>query len=124
MRDIMCRLPPGWVRTRPGVGRGLLQSVTGGLRHVRERKSLRVESLLDKCSITAHIKRRRSMKTTRSLLGLALTLTVVSGASAQSINGQNPVIFDHTISWPLAFQFDGTGPTIDVGNRPGLNTST
>ena len=64
------------------------------------------------------------MKTTRSLLGLALTLTVVSGASAQSINGQNPVIFDHTLSWPLAFQFDGTGPTIDVGNRSGLNTPT
>src|SRR5262249_39941634 len=36
----------------------------------------------------------------------------------------NPVVFDHTISWPLAFQFDGTGPTIDVGNRPGLNTPT
>src|SRR5262249_13568252 len=70
------------------------------------------------------IKRRGSMKTTRSLLGLAWILTLVSGAAAQSISGQNPVVFDHTISWPLAFQFDGTGPTIDVGNRPGLNTPT
>jgi hypothetical protein len=48
-------------------------------------------------------------------------LTLVSAASAQAISGLNPVLFEQTISWPLAFQFDGSGPSIDVGNRPGLN---
>jgi hypothetical protein len=64
------------------------------------------------------------MKAARLPLLLTLIFVVVPGASGQSISGQNPVIHDHTFHWPLAFQFDGTKPTIDVGNRPGLNTPT
>jgi hypothetical protein len=64
------------------------------------------------------------MKAARLLLLFTLIFTVVSGASAQSISGQSPVVRDHVVFWPLAFQFDGSGPTIDVGNRPHLNPST
>jgi hypothetical protein len=64
------------------------------------------------------------MKGARLLLLLTLVFAVVPGASGQSISGQNPVIRDHIFHWPLAFQFDGIKPTIDVGNRPGLNTPT
>ncbi len=64
------------------------------------------------------------MKAIRLLLLLTSILSVGSGAAGQSISGQNPVLRDHRITWPLAFELDGIGPTIDVGNRPRLNTST
>ena len=64
------------------------------------------------------------MKAARLLLLFALIFAVVSGASGQSISGQSPIVRDRTVFWPLAFQFDGSGPTIDVGNRSRLNTST
>jgi hypothetical protein len=64
------------------------------------------------------------MKAARLLLLFTLIFAVVSGASGQSISGQSPVVRDHIVFWPLAFQFDGSGPTIDVGNRSRLNTST
>jgi hypothetical protein len=63
------------------------------------------------------------MKTTRLRL-LITSFAVESGALGQSISAQNPVTRDHVVTWPLAFQFDGSEPTIDVGNRPGLNPST
>jgi hypothetical protein len=64
------------------------------------------------------------MKTTRCFVLLTLVFAVVTGVWGQAISGQHPVIRDHTIAWPLAFQIDGTGPTIDVGDRPDLNTPT
>jgi len=64
------------------------------------------------------------MKATRVLVVLASVFAVISSASGQSISGQNPVIHGDKITWPLAFQFDGSGPTIDVGNSSGLNTPT
>ena len=64
------------------------------------------------------------MKAARLLLLFTLIFAVVSGASGQSISGQSPVVRGHIVFWPLAFQFDGSGPTIDVGNRSRLNTST
>jgi hypothetical protein len=42
----------------------------------------------------------------------------------QSISGQNPVIHGEKITWPLGFEFDGSAPTIDVGNRSVLNPPT
>ncbi|HXW93968.1 MAG TPA: LamG domain-containing protein [Terriglobales bacterium] len=64
------------------------------------------------------------MKATHLLLVLASVLTLASGSLGQSISGQNPVIHGDKITWPLAFQFDGSGPTVDVGNSPALNTPT
>ncbi|MGA8313351.1 MAG: LamG domain-containing protein [Terriglobales bacterium] len=64
------------------------------------------------------------MKGACLLLLFSLIFAVVSGASGQSISGKSPVVRDHTVFWPLAFQFDGSGPTIDVGNSSSLNTST
>jgi Concanavalin A-like lectin/glucanases superfamily len=64
------------------------------------------------------------MKATRLLLLFTLVFAVVSGASGQSISGQSPIVRDRVVFWPLAFQFDGSGPTIDVGNSSRLNTST
>lgn len=64
------------------------------------------------------------MKAARFLLLFTLISAVVSSASGQSISGQSPVVRDHKVFWPLAFQFDGSGPTVDVGDSPRLNTST
>ena len=64
------------------------------------------------------------MKATRVLVVVASIFALASGAWAQSISGQNPVIRGDRFAWPLAFQFDGSAPTIDVGNSPGLNTPT
>jgi hypothetical protein len=64
------------------------------------------------------------MKAARLLLLFTLIFAVVSGASGQSISGQSPIVRDHVVFWPLAFQFDGSGPTINVGNSSRLNTST
>lgn len=64
------------------------------------------------------------MKATRVLVVVASIFALASGAWAQSISGQNPVIHGDKFGWPLAFQFDGSAPTIDVGNSPGLNTPT
>src|SRR6266849_8606106 len=64
------------------------------------------------------------MKAARLLLLFTLIFATISGASGQSISGQSPVVRDHIVFWPLAFQFDGSGPTIDVGNSSRLNTST
>jgi len=68
--------------------------------------------------------RRYSIKTTRLLLVLASVFALASGVSGQSISGQNPIIHDQIFLWPLAFQLTGSGPAIDVGNSPGLNTPT
>jgi hypothetical protein len=64
------------------------------------------------------------MKATRRLLLLASILALASGVSGQSISGQNPIIHDQIFVWPLAFQLNGSGPTVDVGNASGLNTPT
>lgn len=64
------------------------------------------------------------MKAARLLLLFTLIFAVVSSASGQSISGQRPIVRDHRVFWPLAFQLDGSGPTIDVGNNSRLNTST
>ncbi len=64
------------------------------------------------------------MKAIRLFVLLTLAFTVASSASGQSISGQSPVVRDHVFFWPLAFQFDGSSPTVDVGNRPNLNPST
>ncbi len=63
------------------------------------------------------------MKATRVLVVFA-SVFVASGAWGQSISGQNPVISDDRAGWPLVFELNGSGPTIDVGNRPGLNPPT
>jgi hypothetical protein len=64
------------------------------------------------------------MKATRVLVVLASIFALASGALGRSISGQNPVIRGETITWPLAFEFDGSAPTIDVGNSSVLNTPT
>jgi len=64
------------------------------------------------------------MKAARLFLFFTLVLTVVASASGQSISGRSPIVRDHVVFWPLAFQFDGSGPTIDVGNSFRLNTPT
>jgi hypothetical protein len=67
------------------------------------------------------------MKATRVLVVSIFALA--SGAFGQSIlahsiSGQNPVFHGEKITWPLAFEFDGSVPTIDVGNSPVLNPPT
>jgi hypothetical protein len=57
------------------------------------------------------------MKAVRLFVFLTLAFTVASSASGQSISGQSPIVRDHVVFWPLAFQFDGSSPTVDVGNR-------
>jgi hypothetical protein len=64
------------------------------------------------------------MKATRVLVVLASIFALASGAFGQSISGQNPVIHGEKITWPMAFEFDGSAPTIDVGNSPVLNPPT
>lgn len=64
------------------------------------------------------------MKAVRLFVLLTLAFTVASSASGQSISGQSPIVRDHVVFWPLAFQFDGSSPTVDVGNRSNLNPST
>ena len=64
------------------------------------------------------------MRVTCAFVVVASIFTLASSARGQSISGQNPVIQGDKFSWPLAFQFNGSGPTVDVGNSPGLNTPT
>ena len=52
------------------------------------------------------------MKATRVLLVLASVFAAASGALRESISGKNPVIHGDEFTWPLAFQFNGSGPTI------------
>ena len=56
------------------------------------------------------------MKATGVLVVLASIFALASSAWGQSISGQNPVIHGEKITWPLAFEFNGSAPTIDVGN--------
>jgi hypothetical protein len=70
------------------------------------------------------VERRYSMKVTRVLVVVASIFALASGAWGQSISGKNPVIHGDKFAWPLAFQFFGSGPTVGVGNGPGLNTPT
>ena len=58
------------------------------------------------------------MKATRVLVVVASIFALASGAWGQSISGKNPVIRGDKVGWPLAFMFNGSGPTIDVGNQP------
>ncbi len=64
------------------------------------------------------------MKATRVLVVVASIFAFASGAFGQSISGRNPVIRGEKVGWPLAFHFNGSGPTIDVGHHPGLNPPT
>jgi hypothetical protein len=64
------------------------------------------------------------MKATRVLVVVASVLALASGTLGQSISGRNPIIRGEKITWPLAFEFDGSAPTIDVGNSSDLNPPT
>src|ERR1039457_6870766 len=64
------------------------------------------------------------MKATRVLVVLASIFALAPGVLGQSISGRNPVIHGEIITWPLAFEFDGSAQTIDVGNNPVLNPSS
>jgi Concanavalin A-like lectin/glucanases superfamily len=64
------------------------------------------------------------MKATRVFVVVASIFALASGAWGQLISGRHPEIRGDKVGWPLAFTLNGSGPTIDVGNHPGLNPPT